>query len=818
MRASVRWLRELSGVDATVDDLVVALNRLGLEVEAVERFGAGLDAGFTVVEVRGRRKHPARDKLTLVEVFDGAAIREVVCGAPNVPDAGGRVILAGLGARLPDGLEIAERDIGGVVSAGMLCSETELGLGEDGAGIVVLGADDPGAPGDPLSAVAPVDDVILEIGVTPNRPDALGHVGLARELAAAHGVDFHLPAPPPAPAVTRVDGAEGTADLAPGAPFRVVLEAPDRCPRYGAALVTGLTVRPSPLATRVLLHRLGVRALDNLVDATNVTLFEWGHPIHGFDLGRLRGGAIHVRLARPGEVLRTLDDVERPLTDDDLLICDAEGPVALAGVMGGADSEMHDGTRDVLIECAWFQPRSVRRTGRRQGLSSEAGFRFERGVDPGAVPRVLASAAARLARAGGGAVAPVALDVVARPPVPARLQLRPARASALLGIPVDAAAAAAALGRIGCRVEAADAEGALPVEAPTWRPDLTREVDLIEEIGRLRGFDAIPAELPSVRPSEDGSPPEVAFTMALRRTATHLGLDEAVNLAFLSSKEQRALGVPDASVVALQNPLSEERSVLRASLLPGLLGNLRRARRHQVPAARLFEIGTVFAPGDGPGALPVERRHAALVLGGPRDAWIGDGPEVDFYDGKGVVQGWVEAVVGAPPAATSAADDPDRPGWVHPRRGARLTAGDVSLGWLGELHPDVCDALDLGGRGVAAELSVEALLAARAARGTPAARPLPRFPAVTRDLALVLDSTHPADDVAVALRDASGGLAEDVRLFDVYTGAHVADGQRSLAFRLVYRDPDATLTDKRVDEVHGRVTRTVTERFGATVR
>ncbi|MFW6087654.1 MAG: phenylalanine--tRNA ligase subunit beta, partial [Myxococcota bacterium] len=408
MRASYNWLRELTGVDASPDEVAERLTGAGVAVDAVERHGEGLDR-VVVAEVRGRRPHPNRDKLSLVTVFDGEGEHEVVCGAPNVPEAGGRVLFARLGAKLPAGPTIEERKIGGVISRGMICSEAELHIGADTEGIHVVPEGEAGTPGQPIADALGLRDAVLELDLTPNRPDCLGHVGLAREVALLFGGALDLPEGPALELLPEAVRPGGAGEV------RVDIEDPDRCPRYGAALVTGVRVAPSPFAVRYRLHLLGVRALSNLVDATNLILLEWGHPIHGFDLARVRGRRIVVRAARAGERMATLDGVERTFVEDDLLICDGEGPVAVAGVMGGQSSEIGGGTTDVLIECAYFEPRSVRRTARRLGMHTDASHRFERGVDPNGVPRVLARSAGLLARMGGGTAFGAAVDAHPKP-------------------------------------------------------------------------------------------------------------------------------------------------------------------------------------------------------------------------------------------------------------------------------------------------------------------------------------------------------------------------------------------------------------------
>ena len=395
MRASTQWLSELAGVVATPAQMAERLTAGGLEVEAQHAYGLSLDGGV-VAEVRAKSPHPRRDKLTVVEVFDGEAVHTVVCGAPNVPAPGGRVLLARVGATLPGGLAIAERDLAGVVSRGMLCSESELGIGTESGGIVVLGAGDAAALGARVDDAFGLRDVALEISLTPNRPDCLGHVGLARELAALSGVPFAPPVPGTTFALRALPRAHGVVAV-DGGDVTVTIASPERCPRYAATLVRGVEVGASPLRVRARLHVLGVRAVSNVVDATNLALYEWGHPTHAFDLERVRGRHITVRLAVDGERMRTLDGIERVLTRDDLLICDAERPVAIAGVMGGADTEIRGTTRDVLLACAWFDPRGVRRTARRLGLrrvdfGSHGGyvlFEPQNTVDPRAVVKLL---------------------------------------------------------------------------------------------------------------------------------------------------------------------------------------------------------------------------------------------------------------------------------------------------------------------------------------------------------------------------------------------------------------------------------------------
>ena len=831
MLASNAWLKELTGLALDPRDVAARFTSAGIEVEAVHPHGAALER-VVVAEVRSMRPHPKREKLRLVTVFDGEGEQEVVCGAPNVPAPGGRVALAQLGAKLPDGMEIAERELGGVVSRGMLCSERELGIGTGEEGILVLDATSKAQPGSKLAGALALHDSVYELSLTPNRPDCLGHVGLARELCALYGKPFALPQPPPAARLAAAEpgtwpqsgsvfrlplGSPGPVIANSGyAPVRIEIANRERCPRYGAALVHGVAIGPSPFWLRHRLHVLGLRSISNVVDATNYVLLLWGHPIHGFDYDRLNDSKIAVRLARAGEKMRTLDDAEHVLTDDDLLICDGKGPVALAGVMGGAHSEISASTTRVLIECAYFDPRSVRRTSKRTGLHTDSSHRFERGVDPDDVRAVLASAAALIADVGGGTVVADALDVVAQPIEKRALHLRLSRAAALLGAPVAADHARSLLQGLGCEVAPGANADELSVLAPTHRPDLGREVDLIEEVARLQGYDVLPTELPRLRPSEQGTPAPILLARQLRTVAAAAGLTEAINYAFVAPGDLRAARAAERTM-QIVNPLSEERSAMRTSLLPGLAANLRLAQRQQLTRFAQFELARVFTPQAGQ-LLPLETMQLAFLLWGERADWFSEGSPLDFYDAKAAVEAIVRPLCGqAPEAVLDDALDRDAPE-LHPRRRARILLAGQAIGCLGELHPAVVESLELIGRPIWACLSIPALTGALTAIGAPRASALPRFPAATRDLAVVVPEAVPAGEVAEALRTAAGPLAERVSLFDLYRGEPVPAGHKSLAFHVVYRDPDATLTDKAVDAAHAAVTKAAEARFGASLR
>jgi len=786
MRASYRWLKELlPGLTASPEEVALRFGAAGLAVDGVRAFGAGLDA-ILVARVLAKEPHPKRASLNLVTVDRGGVEQRVVCGASNVPAVGGLVVLAPLGATLPgmDG-PLAPREIGGVLSEGMLCSETELGLAESAEGILILpaGSAEPGARF--IAAFPAAQDTIYELDVTPNRPDALGHVGLARELAALFG----LPFTPPAAGTPARSSSESL-----GALIEVDNRDPERCPHYAAGAVLDVTIAPSPLWLQWRLQSLGVRPISNVVDITNLLLLEFGQPLHAFDLDRVRGGQIIVRRAAPGEPFATLDGVARTLDADDLVIADAQGPSALAGVMGGQVSEIRETTRRVLVESAYFVPRGVRRTARRYGLHTEASHRFERGVDYAQVAHVLERAKTLLSELASGSAVPGAIHARGTEPALPEIELRSSRLDALLGVQVPFTEACAIIERLGFPVLEVTGTGeraVLRTRAVSFRPDVTREVDLIEEVCRVRGLDAIPTRLPAVIPQSPRATGKLERDVGAGAVA--LGLSEAVTYAFVSESDLQKVHAPKPSV-RLTNPLSEERNVMRTSLLPGLLEALRRARRRGETRARLFTLGSCFGAlvsepvaGTRPrleadvGNLPREELRFAAVLAGTRHEYLSLKPEeVDVYDAKGIALELIERVTGKQAAVRLAAN---KPAHLHPRGASEIWVGDVLLGQLGPLHPDVVDALDLGHTAQIIELDLEALR--RVGVEVPQFRAIPRLPPVTRDLSLVVGDAVGAGKVGEILERAGGTLCESIELLGLFRGGSLPEGQKSLTFRVI---------------------------------
>jgi phenylalanyl-tRNA synthetase beta chain len=775
MRAPWSWIKEFVPVESSPEEIADRLSMRAIKVERVERLGGDI-TGVVVGSVVKMEEHPDADKLMLVTVDTGADVREIVCGARNY-SPGDRVPVALPGAMLPGDFHITERTVRGKVSHGMMCSARELHLSDDHSGILILPSDTP--LGTDVRAVLGLDDAVLDLDVTSNRPDALSIVGIAREIAVMEGLPLAIP-------------ASSVAEAGPPASELAGVEVKDAkgCPRYLARVITGLRNGESPQWMQRRLLAAGMRPISAIVDVTNYVLLERGQPLHAFDLSRLEGRRIVVRKPRKGERITTLDGVERTLDPADVAICDASRPVAVAGIMGGGDSEVSPATTDVLLESAYFDPARIRATARRLGLRTEASVRFERGADIEAVAPAADRACELLAEICGGSVARGAIDVAAkrRPAKPVRLRV--ARANELIGVTVQADEMASMLRSLGMEVTAAG-RTALRVVPPAFRPDIAIEEDLIEEVARLHGYENVPETLPSGGRT-GGLTREQRLRALARRLLLGAGLSEAQTLSLLPPSLPDRLGLPAGhpwrAVLTLDNPLSEEESVLRPAILPGLLLAAERNIARRVPTVALFEIGTVFAPSpSSPDGLPHEEPRAAWILtGASPDGWHGE-RAFDVFDSKGVLDALVSGL-GARDVSVSQAAEPS----LHPGRAGRIVAGAAEIGWIGELHPRIARALDLPARTAVGEVALTPLFALAS---HPAAPDLPRYPAVDRDVAVVVPAVTLSIDVRDVIATAGGDLLESVSLFDVYRGAQIGEDNVSLAFRLAFRHPERTLTD-----------------------
>lgn len=815
MKISSRWLREYVATDLSAQAVADCLTNGGIEVSAVTPLVSGL-AGVVVGHIEAIEKEVGVTRggyrLKLCRVTTGGGQFSVVCGAPNTV-VGSRAAFAVPGATLPGGRRVEVATIRGSRSEGMLCSEKELGIGEDADGILLLPADAP--LGADLIGYLGLDDWILEVEVTPNRPDCLSVVGVAREVAALTGAPFRLSA---------IHVKEGEADAARLA--SVVVEDPDLCPRYAARVIAGLTAAPSPPWLAQRLRAVGLRPINNLVDVTNYVLWELGHPLHAFDYDTVAEHTIVVRRARAGERLTTLDGQERELTDSTLLIADPTRAIGLAGVMGGANTEVTERTRTVLLESAYFHPASIRRTARALGLATEAAYRFERGADIEGLREALDRAAQMMAELGGGSVAKGVLDVYPAPRPQPRIRLRVERIQRVIGSCPPRAEVTRILRGLGLGVD--DRKPELEIEVPSFRRDIALEDDLVEEVIRVWGYGQIPSTLSSGTLSLVRRPATLALIDQVRRALVGAGFAEVITMSFVDPERLELLGWEPASpdLLALRNPLSRDRSLLRPTLAVGLLELLAANLRRQNPDVRCFEVGRVFASG-GPEGLARENLRVGIALTGMRAAraWYVRREGVDFYDAKGLVE-HVLAALGieeyevSPRTEARAAlrDGANAPAlsFLEAGRSAVLLVGGTLLGWLGEVTLPVREVFDLPAPVFLAELDLDRLgaLPRRPVRY----RALPRFPAVQRDLALVVSADLTAAAVTQALRSIREPLLRGVMLFDVYTGDQVGAGRKSLAYTLLYQAEDRTLTDQEVNELHARIVERLRQRLDAALR
>lgn len=847
MKISLSWLREIVDCPWGADELAERLAAAGLPVETIERLREDL-APIVVGEVLETRKHPNADRLTLCRVsVGGAEPLSIVCGAPNVR-AGLRVAVGRVGTTLPNGLTLEARKIRGEASQGMICSGEELACDPTPDGIWELPVD--AAVGASLRAVLGLEDVVLDIEVPSNRGDCLSHIGIAREVAAWSGAKLALPAAYGAPhaAVVTAAGGERAGGAADAGGVPIAIEEFAACAAYGAARLSGVRIGPSPAWLRARVERLGVRSLGNIVDATNLVLLESGHPIHAFDLARLRGPEIVVRCARAGEKLVTLDDKEHTLAPSVLVIADRGGAVALAGIMGGKDSEVNAETTELLIEAAYFDPAVVRAGSRLLRKTSEASLRFGRGVDIEAIGGVLERAITLIRDVAGGELAGAARILRAAPGAPRAIAFAPARARALLGADVSDAAAESFLSRAGCRIETeprddATAAAAWRVLPPSYRRDLTEPVDLVEEIARHLGYDKIPAREVAVTRGVVRSEAEQTERLA-RDVLAGAGFFEARTLSLIDPNDLARLRLRADALVAVENPLASDQSTLRPAILASLLAALRTNANRGIADVRLFEMGAVFRAAAAPAAPTaqaasggaarphatgvVENRHLALVWSGAAHPAEWDDASrlkkesvarrADVFDMKGVLETLalalrVDGLRAASPAAPHAV--------CHAARQADLflAAATEPIGFLGEIDPAVAAAAGLPERAIVAEIEFDSLVAARAPR--PLHRALPRFPAIRRDIALLVDDTIPEARVRQVIAGAADARLESLTLFDLYLGdaAHpLPPGKRSLAYALVLRSPEGTLTDADADALRDAAAAALTRDLGAAIR
>lgn len=871
MRVSYNWLMDYVDVDLSPQELAERLTARGVVVENLVNANPGVE-GVVVGRVVAMERHPNADTLWVCQVDVGGEVLQILTGAQNVT-VGALVPAAVPGSKIP-GMTMGVKNLRGLESHGMICSEAELQVGDDADGILILPPEADLEPGMDVAEVLGLNDWILELDLTANyAAHCQSMLGVAQEVAALAGGEVIRPG-------TCTEDAPGTdaRDL-----ISVRIDAPELCSRYVARVVRGVKIGPSPQWLQARVRAAGMRPINNIVDIANFVMLETGQPLHTFDYQKIRGRQIIVRRAQSGERFTTLDGQERVLDESVLVIADAEGPVALAGVMGGLESEVTDETVDILIESAHFDNINNRRTALRYNLLSEASKRFTKGVDPSGCVAAADRAAQLMAELAGGTVVAGHVDAYPRPAVPPVILLRTERVNSLTGLkltpermaahlqnlgmvvlkPADLAADLAAgapgadeepgedlggrpvwtamhqvspvpsdpmayrawAGAAWAELEAAgerlaslmggDGGELLVVVVPTRRSDIAIEVDLVEEIARCEGYDAIPLELPVLSSNRGGRTPQGEVKLEARRALAAAGLTEVLTHSLIHPRVYDMLGLPaddpHRRYLTLANPMYDDRSTLRTMLLPGLLDVLRYNVNRQIRDLAIFEVSHVYRPVEGE-LLPDEPLMVGLAMTGNLAPLGWNSPErpADFFALKGVVEHLL-AELRVPGARYAPSAHP----WLHPGRQAELLLGGEPAGFLGELHPKVQERWELPGRVYVAEIAFAPLMAAMLPQAV--YRPVPRYPAVARDMAMVVDLDLPADRLEAAIREAGGGLLEDVRLFDVYQGDRVVQGKRSLAYRLVYRAADRTLTDAELEPVHNRV-REALRALGAEMR
>ncbi|HEY6952417.1 MAG TPA: phenylalanine--tRNA ligase subunit beta [Bacteroidota bacterium] len=805
MKISHSWLRKYVDFKLTPQQMVDGLTMLGLEVESFEDLAKKYDR-FVVGEVVERAKHPNADRLTLCKVNTGKEIQEIVCGAPNVA-AGQKVAVALVGATIPhdqhdpegNPFVLGRATIRGIQSNGMICSAFELGLGEDASGITVL---DPDAkPGTPLSAYLGQTDIIYEIGITPNRADCLSHIGVAREVGLLSGRKVRMPG------VKLKESKVASSKHA-----TIVLEDKHGCPRYSARILRNVKIQPSPKWLQDLLTSVGVRPINNVVDVTNYVLMETGHPLHAFDYDKLSGHTIVVKRAQEGTRFTTLDGKARTLNGETLMICDAERPVAVAGVMGGGNSEISDATTNVLIESAYFDPRSIRKTSKLLGLSTEASYRFERGADIGITAYAVDRAAGMIQELTGAEVLKGVLDAYPRRRKPASVRLRVSRTNQILGTSLSQNEIKGLLSRLEFR-SAAVGRDSLTVRIPTFRVDCSQEIDLIEEVARVHGYNDIETKTLSSIDFSRAVFSDRAET-DIRNYCSNAGFNEMVANSLQDEATAALAGLP---TVKMLNPVSIDMSTMRASLIPGALQIVRHNRNHGNKHLRLFELGKVYSVGEAGSADPLEQFHEEdrlliVMSGKPVTAGTGVTPrETDILDLKGEVEALLSKVC------------LDKYRFIYYDTRSALTDSTISIeingveaGFLGRVKGELARKFDIDEHVFVCELTLEGI--SKGMEGERKYVQLPKFPSVTRDLAFVVDVAVTQLSLEQAIRESGKPLLASVILFDEYSDEKLGAGKKSLAYALEFQSPDHTLNDREIDQVIGRVVEAARTKCGAVLR
>lgn len=793
MKISYKWLIELTGLDWPVNEVADRLTLCGDAVEEVESTSAYLQK-VIVGEVAALEPVPEADKIQLARVDTGTDTLQVICGAPNVA-VGQKIAFAQIGADLKGGLHIRKAKIRGVESFGMICSQRELGISEDHTGIWVLPDDAP--VGAPLVEYLDFDDYTLTFEITPNRPDSLCALGIARDLAVLGGVELKRP-----------DFKLQEVDEPSEKHVRVAIDDPVGCPRYAARVIRGIAVGQSPWWLQKKLITAGMRPINNVVDITNLVMLECGHPLHAFDLSRFGSSEVVVRRARDGEEFTTLDDQKHRLTPEVLLITNGREPVAAGGVMGGLNSEVQDDTETILLEAAYFDPSVIRRSRRRLALNTESSYRFERGADPNGIEYAIDRAAQLFAELCGGEVCRGIVDAYPRRIDPVTIHFRPERCNRVLGTEYSTERMVNIFQ--GLEFDVRDSEP-MQVTVPTFRPDIEREIDLIEEVVRIESYASVPDAVENVGPLYTPAPEQDEFRDDLRRLLTGVGFDEIYTSGLSNGKLAEFLH-PGRPIVRLANSLSAELDIIRNSLIPPGLSVVSHNIAHRSLNLRLFEIGKVYFPPPQDDGEPVEEEYLCLMVSGQTEhGWRQTPRKLDFYDLSGALE-VLRHHFRWPELEFSPADF----GYFEAEQSFELVLGDKKVGRIGSFTDETLGRLDIKQPVVGLEVSLAPLIEARAPLTQ--FRPLAQFPASHRDLAVVVDEGVSAGELIATIRKAAGGLARDVEIFDLYQGKQIASGKKSLAFAITYRSDERSLEGDEVDEQQEKVISKLKQTFNAEIR
>ncbi len=786
------WLKDWIDHPLSPEDLAEKLTFLGLETN-ITGDTRGKFEKIVVGKVEQCGKHPDADKLNTTMVNIGATIVEIVCGASNIAK-GQTVAVATVGAVMPNGMKIEKRKLRGQISEGMICSESELGISNESAGIMVL--DDSLTAGTPITKALEIEDVILEIDLTPNRGDCLSLLGIAREVSAITGIGIKTDS-----AIKQENsGIDG---------LKVEVKNNDSCLRYSAREINGITVAPSPLRIRRRLNAVGIRPVNNIVDITNYLMLETGHPMHAFDKRDIEGGSIVIRNAGMGEKFKSLDEKEHKLTDGDLVIADAKKAIALAGIMGGLNSEITDDTKDVILEAACFNAVSTRKTSRKLSLSTESSFRFERGVNQETVALASIKAASLMAELSGGKLGGF-IDIYPEEKEIKKISLRSAKLSKTLGLNVEDKTVSGVLEALGFVFTTGNGE--FIVDSLPYRHDITEEADLVEEVARVIGYENIKPTTPRLAQHEaSGSGKSYYKRREISGLLAAGGLSEVINYSFINPKWREDFGLDEKKPAQLENPINADQSELRISLLPGLMQNASFNIRHGEEQVSTFETGSVYSI-DHDNEMVEEFLTAGVMTGGKEELFGADIPR-DFYRLKGILGNMVKKATGTEPEFIKPAV---KKRFLYTHRQLEITVLGETIGFMGQVHTLSKEPFEITGDIYCFELSVSSLI--ESASGKTVVKPIPKFPGIKRDLALIVDERAEVGDIVKTILGSDKAIIRSCRVFDLYHGKQLTDGKKSIAFRLYFQDDEKTLTDETGDEVIKRILDNVEKSHNAKLR